>query len=81
MAGAARDEQFATQIQSARIEGERQGISNPESRGWTAEEIAQLGTATDAEVAARIGRTPSAVVQKRIALGIPRWRVQRRAGR
>jgi hypothetical protein len=47
------------------------GIANPKSRAWTPEEVSQLSTATDAEVAERIGRTASADAQKRIALGIP----------
>ncbi len=65
-----------------RIEGGRLGIPNPMPWGWTAQDIAKLGTGTDAEVAGRIGRTPSAVAQKRIALGIPRpGEVRRRAGR
>ena len=33
------------------------GIPNPSGPGWTAEELDLLGTAPDAEVAARIGRT------------------------
>ncbi len=38
---------------------------------YVVEEVAQLGTATDAKVAVRIGRTPLAVAQRRFALGIP----------
>jgi hypothetical protein len=38
---------------------------------WTVEEVALLGTLPDAEVAARIGRTASAVRAKR-------WCLQRR---
>jgi hypothetical protein len=39
--------------------------------GWTAEELALLGTVADAEVARRIGRTYEAVRQKREELRIP----------
>ena len=39
---------------------------------WTAEETALLGTAPDAEVARRIGRTPEAVRVMRDRRGIPR---------
>jgi hypothetical protein len=56
-----------TALQTARA---RYGI--PNHWVWTEEEIALLGTAPDAEIAARIGRTASAVLQKRFALGIPR---------
>jgi hypothetical protein len=38
---------------------------------WSEEEIALLGTATDAEVARQLGRTWSAVRDKRRGLGIP----------
>jgi hypothetical protein len=38
---------------------------------WTAEQLALLGTAPDAEVAARIGRTAGAVRQMRTGQGIP----------
>jgi hypothetical protein len=38
---------------------------------WTQEEFAFLGTLPDAEVAARIGRTETAVRTKRIRRGIP----------
>jgi hypothetical protein len=48
---------------------------------WTAEGIALLGTATDEDVARRIGRTPNAVRLMRERLGIRRlaggcWRVE-----
>jgi hypothetical protein len=46
------------------------GLPNPQSRVWTSKEIALLGTATDAEVARRTGRSRLAVAQKRQALGI-----------
>jgi len=39
---------------------------------WTAEQLALLGTLPDADVAARIGRTPNAVRVMRDRLGIPR---------
>src|SRR5262249_51138929 len=38
---------------------------------WTKEELALLGTAPDAEVAAQLGRTEIAVQVKRIRLGLP----------
>jgi hypothetical protein len=38
---------------------------------WTPQELALLGTLPDEEVAARIGKTPGAVRQKREELGIP----------
>jgi hypothetical protein len=41
-------------------------------------ELALLGTATDTEVAERIGRTPWAVTQKRCGLDIPPARDWRR---
>jgi hypothetical protein len=46
---------------------------------WTPQELALLGTARDADVAARIGRTPKAVRLKREKLGIPTARGRRRA--
>jgi hypothetical protein len=49
----------------------KRGIPNPSGNGWTAEELALLGTAPDAEVAAEIGRTEGAVTLKRCKLGIP----------
>src|SRR5687768_6639359 len=39
--------------------------------GWTVEELASLGTRTDAEIARRIGRRVEAVTALRNALGIP----------
>ena len=39
--------------------------------GVTAEQDALLGTAADAELAERVGRTESAVRQRRTKLGIP----------
>jgi hypothetical protein len=47
------------------------GLPNPSGPGWTAEELALLGTAPDAEVAAQTGRTEGAVTLKRCRLGIP----------
>src|SRR5262245_10493912 len=40
-------------------------------QGWTKEELRLLGTAPDAEVAGRIGRTTNAVRIRRTRLGIP----------
>lgn len=47
---------------------------NPAVRAWTAEEDALLGTAPDAEIAARLGRTPTAVGKRRWVLGRPACR-------
>jgi hypothetical protein len=53
-------------------------IPNLSGLGWTAEELALLGTAQDAEVAARTGRTERAVTLKRCRLRIPTfWDRQR----
>ena len=38
---------------------------------WTEDELALLGTATNGELARRIGRTEGAVTSKRSDLGIP----------
>jgi hypothetical protein len=46
------------------------GIPSQE-RSWTGEEIAQLGTDTDAKVGKRIGRSPAVCAIKRLELGIP----------
>ena len=56
---------------AVRVKRSKLGLPNPSGPGWTAEELAQLGTAPDAEVAARIGRTEGAVTLKRCRLGIP----------
>jgi hypothetical protein len=40
-----------------RVKPGKLGIPNPSGPGWTAEELALLGTMPDTEVAARIGRT------------------------
>jgi len=42
------------------------------SRPWTAKELRAIGKAPDKEVAAKIGRTESAIRSKRFQLGIPR---------
>jgi hypothetical protein len=46
---------------------------HPESRFWTAEEGALLGTGTDGEVARKIGRSQWAVRSRRIKKGIARY--------
>jgi hypothetical protein len=49
----------------------------PDGAPWpwrTAGQLALLGTMPDHEVAARIGRSPSAVRNRRVALGIPTFR-------
>ena len=52
-----------------------------DARPWAAEELALLGTDTDRAVAARIGRTESAVRQMRSKLGIPATWGRRAKGR
>lgn len=47
-------------------------------RPWTADEIALLGTDTDAKIAARIGRTRPAVSQRRIILRIDPAPIEKR---
>jgi uncharacterized protein (TIGR02996 family) len=49
--------------------------------GWTAGDLALLGTADDEVIAHRIGRTVGAVMQKRQALKIRAFRDRRRGGR
>jgi hypothetical protein len=51
---------------------------HPESRFWTKEEDALLGLASDIAVAREIGRTYSAVMNRRTVLGIPGHRKQKR---
>jgi hypothetical protein len=48
--------------------------------GWTAAEVALLGTAADEVIAGRIGRTAGAVEQKRRALEIEVFRDRRVSG-
>ena len=48
--------------------------------GWTAEELALLGTADDEVIAAKIERTVGAVMQKRQALRIEVFRDRRVSG-
>ena len=48
--------------------------AHPERKFWTAEEDALLGTATDGEVARKIGRSIWAVSSRRFKLGINRYR-------
>jgi hypothetical protein len=45
--------------------------------GWTAEEVALLGTDDDEAVAEKLGRTRSAVRSKRNHLGVPFFRYRR----
>src|SRR5688500_12459233 len=49
----------------------RREYHGPKAAGWTVEEIALLGTRTDAEIARRIKRTAEVVRACRNALGIP----------
>lgn len=56
----------AQAAESGRKSGRARG-----SRPWTAAEDALLGTATDAEVAATIGRKRYTVQERRAKLGIP----------
>jgi hypothetical protein len=53
-------------------------VPNPSGPGWTAKELALLGTAPDAEAAARIGRKEGAVTLKRCRLRIPTARDRRK---
>jgi DNA-binding XRE family transcriptional regulator len=46
-------------------------VGHPEREFWSAEDHALLGTAPDGEVAARLGRSYSAVHSRRIVFGIP----------
>jgi hypothetical protein len=62
---------------AVRVKWTKLGIPNPSGPGWMAEELALLGTAPDAEVAAEIGRTEGAVTLKRCRLGIPTFRDRR----
>jgi hypothetical protein len=52
-----------------------------EETGWSAEQLAMLGTLPDQRLAARIGRTPTAVRVMRTRLGIASDRDRRRKGR
>jgi hypothetical protein len=59
----------------------RLGLRPPQRPGgrlWTRKDVAKLGTASDAEIAARIGRTVGAVRCKRTGVGIPTFRDRRR---
>jgi hypothetical protein len=49
--------------------------------GWTAAQLAMLGTLPDERLAARIGRTPTAVRVMRTRLGMPSACDRRRKGR
>jgi hypothetical protein len=51
---------------------------NHRDHGWTAEELALLGTTADADVAAQIGRTTATVCVMRTTKGIANARDQRR---
>jgi hypothetical protein len=63
---------------AVRVKRCKLGIPNPSGPGWTAEELDLLGSAPDAEVAARIGRTAGAVTLKRYRLDIPTFCDRRR---
>jgi hypothetical protein len=65
-------------VNAVRLRRTHLGIPDPGGHGWTAEEVALLGTAPDAEVAVQTGRTVGAVTQKRCLLGIPTFRDWRR---
>jgi hypothetical protein len=49
----------------------RCGIHDPPANAWEPEEVKLLGTAPDAEIARRIGRSAGAVKIHRRLLGIP----------
>lgn len=46
-------------------------MKNHHGKSWQSAELSQLGKATDAAIARRIGRTRKAVETKRLLLGIP----------
>lgn len=58
------------------LERTRRGIAafDEPRKAWTEEEIATLGTATDAEIAAKLKRSVASVRYKRYSLGIHRPR-------
>jgi hypothetical protein len=56
--------------QMVRLRIQRQGPLNPEQRLWTEQEDRLLGTKSDEELAAKLGRTARAVCSRRRALGI-----------
>jgi hypothetical protein len=64
-------ERIGRTTNAVRVMRTRLGIPDPGGHGWTADELALLGTTPDEEVARRIGRTRGAVTQKRCKLGIP----------
>jgi len=45
-------------------------------RGWSADQVALLGTDTDKAVARRLGRSRSSVINTRLKLGIPAFTVR-----
>jgi hypothetical protein len=47
-------------------------------QSWTVEQLTQLGTAPDLDLAKRFGRTEAAVGGRRVKLGIPAYRDRRR---
>ena len=61
-------EQALALDQSRHVRGKRWPL-----RPWTAGELALLGTMTDGEVAARVGRSRQMVRRERVARGIPEY--------
>jgi hypothetical protein len=55
-------------------------LTGPRSRRWQPEELALVGSASDREVAARLGRPLGSVRYKRQNLGIPAAGRARRGG-
>jgi hypothetical protein len=49
----------------------RIAMRNPGHRAWTKEEIELIGTMPDHDLARKLGRHPSTVVSKRLAMKIP----------
>ena len=49
----------------------------PENGGWAPGEVALLGTDHDEVIAGKVGRSRSAVVSKRLRLGVPVFRDRR----
>jgi hypothetical protein len=66
-------------VDAVRQRRERMGIPNPDPVRWSDEEVALIGTATDQEVARRLGRSEQAVRLKRQKLGIPAYGQRRPA--
>jgi hypothetical protein len=76
--GLTEEERGARQAQARRLNLARHLRQYKRPDGWTAEQLALLGTVPDAELARRFGRTVDAVRLKRTRLGIPKTVDRRR---